>query len=155
MCVLRASFFWSCVHGPSSWSILLLPTQNPLTWSEVPPSSFPCPVTSSSFLLSNQRSLGSICTAHWSIQCPCPDCNLTLGYRSQHLTTQCTRPTPTLKQSNLDSRQLQMKVFLWAVTAIQTMPLPVIYQLTQAQILLSFKSGEKYTQIKYIFHCFF
>lgn len=36
---------------------------------------------------------GAFFIAHWSIQCP--DCNLVLGYRTQHLNTQHTRPTNT------------------------------------------------------------
>lgn len=44
---------------------------------------------------------GASFTAHWSVQCPCPDCNLTLGHRSQHLNTGHPRSTPTLRATDV------------------------------------------------------
>lgn len=98
MCVIRVIFSWPHAHGPSSWSILphghlllLLP--------------FSYSISSSAFLilLCSHRLYsypirdywGALIRAHRSVQCPCPDYNLILGYRTQHLYTKCTWPTST------------------------------------------------------------
>lgn len=39
---------------------------------------------------------GAFFIAHWSMQCPCPDCYLTLEWRTKHLKTQHRRPTQHL-----------------------------------------------------------
>lgn len=46
--------------------------------------------------------------ARGSVQCPCPDCSLVLGHRTQHLNIQHTRPT----QQKLSSFQINLISFL-------------------------------------------
>lgn len=99
----------STAHGPSCFMVIFSSTPLFSLWSQSGTphiSSAPCPllclVTGSRLLSSNQRLLGSILYSTLSIQCPCPDCNLILGHRTQHLNTQSTRPTPT--QRYLESR---------------------------------------------------
>ena len=110
LCVLRASFSWPCAHGPScfmvtssfpsplffsSWSLLEISSLRP---------KFCLPLSSAqsralAFSYPIRDYWGAFLTAHWSIQCPCPDCSPTLEHRTQHLNTQRTKPLP----SNHDS----------------------------------------------------
>jgi hypothetical protein len=107
ICVLRVSFSLSTAHGPSCFMVIFSSTPLFSLWSQSGTphiSSAPCPllclVTGSRLLSSNQRLLGSILYSTLSIQCPCPDCNLILGHRTQHLNTRHTGPTPTRDPSS-------------------------------------------------------
>jgi hypothetical protein len=111
MWVLRVVFSWPHAHGPSSWSIfphwvlLLLLTIffSSCSLLEMPahfhvfPFSFSCAVTGSSFLFFNQRLSGIILYSTLANTMPCPDGNLILGHRTQHLNKWHTRPTITQK----------------------------------------------------------
>lgn len=96
MCVLSASFLWTCAHGPScltvtfSFQLLCPPCDLYLRTStqfSVLPSSLSCPVKSSSLLLINQGLLGSILYRTLANIVPQDYIAVWTGHRTQLLNT--------------------------------------------------------------------
>lgn len=89
------SFPWLHAHGPSCLRVTLFsflcpfscgPYLRPLNRSNFSLSFLPCPVMGSSFFkLPNQRLVWSILYSILINKMPCPNCNLILGCRTQHL----------------------------------------------------------------------
>lgn len=89
-CILRMGLMLMVrLHGPStSWSppssstfvLLMVPTLDPTTGSQalLPPP--PALSQALAFYYAIRDLWGAFITKHWSIQCPCPDCNLILGH---------------------------------------------------------------------------
>lgn len=81
-CVMETSFscLFPSLRGPCRRSPLLhLKSCLPLSPSQAQALDFYYPI---------RDHWGAFFTAHWSVQCPCPDCNLTLGRRAQRQNTQ-------------------------------------------------------------------
>lgn len=97
---VRASLGHMLTVHPAPWALLL---PSPLSLSSLSLLEIPSLDLKSSLSISPAQSRAlafySPISDYWgalfTARCPCSDCNLILGCRTQHLNTQWARPTPT------------------------------------------------------------